>query len=133
MNTYGVDLMGRRRRRRHSAEFKAAVIRECLGAGVSIAAVALAHGLNANMLRKWVIDAEHKGIEPAVAPSPRSASEVAASPPGFVPLALSAPAAAPTLDGGIRIELERAGTRVKIVWPAAAARDCAAWLAQWLR
>ena len=26
MNTYGVDLMGRRRRRRHSAEFKARVI-----------------------------------------------------------------------------------------------------------
>lgn len=26
MNTYGVDLMGRRRRRRHTAEFKAAVI-----------------------------------------------------------------------------------------------------------
>jgi len=42
MNTYGVDLMGRRRRRRHSAEFKAAVIRECLKPGVSIAAVALA-------------------------------------------------------------------------------------------
>ena len=42
MNTYGVDLMGRRRRRRHSAEFKASVIEECLRPGVSIAAVALA-------------------------------------------------------------------------------------------
>jgi transposase-like protein len=56
MNTYGIDLMGRRRRRRHSAEFKAAVIQECMRPGVSIAAVALAHSLNANMLRKWVIE-----------------------------------------------------------------------------
>ncbi|MFT7721726.1 MAG: transposase [Roseateles sp.] len=71
MNTYGVDLMGRRRRRRHTAEFKAAVIEECLRPGVSIAAVALAHGLNANMLRKWVIDAEHK----IMAPPPSAAAE----------------------------------------------------------
>lgn len=65
MNTYGMDLMGRRRRRRHSAEFKAAAIQECLRPGVSIAAVALAHSLNANILRKWLIDAEHACI-PAV-------------------------------------------------------------------
>ena len=73
MDTYGVDLMGRRRRRRHSAEFKAAVIDECMRPGVSIAAVALAHSLNANMLRKWVIDAEHK--VPAVKPAPIVAEE----------------------------------------------------------
>ena len=74
MNTYGVDLMGRRRRRRHSAEFKASVIEECLRPGVSIAAVALAHGLNANMLRKWVIDGEHRLVapEPAAPPVPET-------------------------------------------------------------
>lgn len=48
--------MGRLRRRRHSAEFRAAVIEECLRPGVAVAAVALAHGLNANMVRRWVID-----------------------------------------------------------------------------
>ncbi|WP_295638494.1 transposase [uncultured Methylibium sp.] len=66
MNTYGVDLMGRRRRRRHSAEFKATVIEECLRPGVSITAAALAHSLNANVLSKWVTDAEHK--EPVLHP-----------------------------------------------------------------
>lgn len=126
MNTYGVDLMGRRRRRRHTAEFKAAVIEECLRPGVSIAAVALAHSLNANMLRKWVIDAEHK----VMAPPPSAAPEPPSMPPPtFIPLAL--PAA--TVDGEIRIELQRAGTIIKLVWPAAAARDCAAWLRDWLR
>lgn len=128
MNTYGVDLMGRRRRRRHTAEFKTAVIEECLRPGVSIAAVALAHGLNANMLRKWMIDAEHKIIAPlpSAAPSPEPPPM---PPPTFIPLALPAP----TVDGEIRIELQRAGTVIKIVWPAAAARDCAAWLREWLR
>lgn len=128
MNTYGVDLMGRRRRRRHTAEFKAAVIQECLRPGVSIAAVALAHSLNANMLRKWVIDAEHKVMTPppAAAPEPEPPSM---PPPTFIPLALPAP----TVDGEIRIELHRAGTVIKLVWPAAAARDCAAWLRDWLR
>ena len=127
MNTYGVDLMGRRRRRRHSAEFKATVIQECLRPGVSVAAVALAHSLNANMLRKWVIDAEHRGSKPVAAA--RAPEEAALPPPSFVPLALKAPPA----DGDIRIELQRAGTTVKIAWPAAAARDCAAWLSDWLR
>jgi len=128
MNTYGVDLMGRRRRRRHSAEFKASVVEECLRPGVSIAAVALAHGLNANMLRKWVIDGEHKLVAPlpSVEPVPEPP---AMPPPTFIPLAL--PAA--TVDGEIRIELQRAGTTVKVIWPAAAARDCAAWLRDWLR
>jgi len=120
--------MGRRRRRRHSAEFKADVIAECLKPGVSIAAVALAHGLNANMLRKWVIDGEHqlarvpRSVAPAEEPAP-------APQPTFIPLALPASG----VDGEIQIELQRAGTTIKIVWPAAAARDCAAWLREWLR
>jgi len=121
--------MGRRRRRRHSAEFKAAVIGECLKPGVSIAAVALAHSLNANMLRKWVIDAEHKGIAPVAAKPAKVAEPPPMPAPTFVPLALPAPVG----DGEIRIELQRAGTTVKIVWPAAAARACAAWLSDWLR
>ncbi len=127
MDTYGVDLMGRRRRRRHSAEFKAAVIEECLRPGVSIAAVALAHSLNANMLRKWVIDAEHKG--PAMKPAPIVAEEAALPAPTFVPLAIKAD----PVSGDIHIELQRNGTTVKIAWPAAAASDCAAWLRDWLR
>jgi transposase-like protein len=127
MNTYGVDLMGRRRRRRHSVEFKAAVIRECMRPGVSIAAVALAHSLNANMLRKWVIDAEQAGV-PAQ-PVAAAPEEVNMPSPSFVPLALKAPA----VEGDIRIELHRSGTTVKLVWPAAAAAECAAWLRDWLR
>lgn len=38
MNAYGIDLLGRRRRRWHRAESKATVIGECLRQGVSVAA-----------------------------------------------------------------------------------------------
>jgi transposase len=129
MNTFGLDLMGRRRRRRHSAEFKAAVIKECMRPGVSIAAVALAHSLNANMLRKWVIDAD--STLPAKSKKARTEviEDVAMPAPTFVPLALPAP----TVEGEIRIELQRDSTTVTLVWPAGAARECAAWLSDWLR
>ena len=127
MNTYGIDLMGRRRRRRHSSEFKAAVVGECTRPGVSIAAVALAHSLNANMLRKWVIDAEQAGT---TKPGVEAGSEAARlTPPTFMPLALKAQ----PVEGDIRIELHRSGTTVSVVWPAAAAAECAAWLRDWLR
>lgn len=80
------------------------------------------------MLRKWVIDAEHNVVVPppsvALEPEPPSMP-----PPTFVPLVLPAP----TVNGEIRIELQRAGTINKLVRPAVAARDCAAWLRDWLR
>ena len=40
-------------RRRHSAEFKTRVLAACDEPGASISGVALAHGLNANLVRKW--------------------------------------------------------------------------------
>lgn len=39
-------------------EFRSEVAQACRQPGVSIAAAALANGLNANMVRKWLIDAE---------------------------------------------------------------------------
>ena len=45
------------------------------------------------------------------------------------PLALTAP----EIEGDIRIELQRSGTTVTVVWPASAAAACAAWLRDWLR
>ncbi|WP_114968091.1 transposase [Rhodoferax ferrireducens] len=46
-----------RRLRRHSEQFKSEVIGACRQPGVSIAGVALANGLNANLLRRWVVEA----------------------------------------------------------------------------
>lgn len=49
---------GRRRRRTHSSEFKAQVVASCRHHGVSIAAIAMANGVNANLARRWVIEAQ---------------------------------------------------------------------------
>jgi len=44
-----------RRRRRFSAEFKREVVQACQQPGMSLSGVALRYGLNANMVRKWVV------------------------------------------------------------------------------
>lgn len=51
----------RRPRRRHSIGQKLAIIRECLQPGASLAGVALAHRVNANMVRKWVVKYQQGG------------------------------------------------------------------------
>jgi hypothetical protein len=129
MDTIGIELPARRRRRRHSAEFRSAVIEACRQPGVSVAAVALANGLNANMLRKWVNEAERaEGSE--VAASVSVARCVPAEPAtGFVPVALPGLAA----GGEIRIEVRRAGTTISVSWPVGAAPECAGWLRELLR
>jgi len=43
----------RKIRRRHSAEFKERVLIDCDRADAAVAAVALAHGINANLVNKW--------------------------------------------------------------------------------
>ncbi len=93
MDTFPIELPDRRRRRRHSAEFRAAVIEACRQPGVSVAAVALANGLNANMLRKWVNDAERAhGRDPAGSVELSRCAPVEPT-TGFVPLQLPAPSA----------------------------------------
>ena len=119
----------RRRRRRHSAEFKARVVAACRKSGVSIAAVALDHRLNANLLRRWVVEAERRGgaaesdarVEVAAPMTPM---------PGFVPMPL---AALPVAGRAIEVELRRGSTVVKVSWPLSAAADCGNWLRELLR
>lgn len=49
-----------RRRRVHSAEFKSQAVEASQQPGVSMAAVAMAHGINANLLRRWVHETESR-------------------------------------------------------------------------
>jgi transposase len=121
----------RRRRRLHTAEFKARVVSACRRPGVSIAAVALEHRLNANLLRRWVVAAERT---PVVNPLPtRNVALAGAMPtnPAFVPVELQSAPAVTAQE--IVIELRRGPTVVKMSWPLAAAGACAAWLGELLR
>ena len=42
-------------RRSYTLEYKLEVIRQCSELGVSVAGVALAHRINANLLRRWIV------------------------------------------------------------------------------
>ena len=118
---------GRRRRRRHSAVFKAEAVGACLQPGVSIAAVALARRLNANLLRTWVRQAERNKAPIAIRPTaPSVAIESAES---FVPVAL--PLGSP--ESVIRVELRRKGRTMSLQWPASAARECALLLQELMK
>jgi len=118
---------GRRRRRTHSAHFKAEAVGACQQSGVSIAAVALARGLNAAMLHRWVKEAERSGRPIAIrATTPSVAIESGES---FVPVALPSNPA----EGTIRIEVRRRGGTVSVEWPASVAHECALLLRELMR
>ena len=124
-------------RRRHGADLKAAVLAECEVPGASVAAVALEHGLNANLVRKWLVG---RGIKRTGLPAPRvvnastaeaSPTLVAAMPASFVPVQLPplppAPTATATKD--MKVQLRRGATTVTLSWPA----ECAGELMRWMR
>ena len=141
----------RKLRRRHNAEFKATVMAECQQPGASVAAVSLAHGLNVNLVRKWLVG---KGLKRTGLSAPRTvaprahvepttpAASTSPSALHFVPVEL-APAgveAAPAVDrsdadrtsveADIHIELQRGETRLTVQWPGSQAAHCAAWLGE---
>jgi transposase len=115
-------VQGQRRRRLHSAQFKAQVVRACMP-GVSVAAVALAHGLNANLVRRWLRQCE-ASCTGAVAL--KTAQLPAAA---FVPVELESPSSA---AAHIRLELCRGAATVLVSWPAQEAAACGRWLHEWL-
>ena len=42
-------------RRTYTADYKLAVVRRCQDPGASVAAIALAHRINANLVRRWIV------------------------------------------------------------------------------
>lgn len=113
----------RPRRRRYSAEFRAQVVGECNAPGASVAATALAHGINANLVHRW-------------RRQEREQSRASAAGTEFIPIAIP-----PVTNGGaaerprepIEVRLRHGATQVHVRWPAEAARECAAWLTELMR
>lgn len=109
-------------RRRHSRQLKAEVLVACNAPGASVAAIALAHGLNANLVHKW----RRNQARPVVA------RRLAGTLGEFIALPLCTPPA-PVAQTDIRIELRRGPTTVTVNWPMAGVGECAAWLREWLK
>ena len=123
MNT---TVLERRRRRRHSAEFKAEAVAACRQPGVSIAAVAMSRSVNANLLRRWVAEAERAIETPRTSGQPKALPRPPIEAQQFVPVALEKPPVSSAAR--IRIEVRRGASTVIVEWPASAARECAEWL-----
>ncbi len=125
-------------RRRHSDERKAKVLAACNEPGASISGVALAHGLNTNLVRKW---RSGRGVKlPGVTVFPTAPSQAQAAlvgtAPEFIAIEMPAPPKAaaalvepaPIADALIQIELRRGPLQLNVRWPSSAADDCRAWL-----
>lgn len=149
-------------RRRHSAEVKAKVLAACDEPGASVAAVAHAHGLNANLVHKWRRSLDTRSLSsPAgvmasefvalpLAPAPSATGPAASSVTGMAELTAQPPAvnrtAADAASGfvpiqihkpravpaEIRLELHRGAATVIVTWPADEAAACGCWLREWL-
>jgi transposase len=132
------------KRRVHGAEFKTRVLAECQQPGASVAAVALAHGLNVNLLRKWLVG---RGIKRTGLAAPRAVTRKLAvtddkptSSLQFIPVELAPASVAATAAAAapeqtelpdaeeIRVELTRGATQLCVRWPSTQAAACAAWL-----
>ncbi|SAI71701.1 transposase [Bordetella ansorpii] len=102
------------KRRSYPKALKAQIVAECRQPGISIAGVALSHGVNANLVHKWIRQAERQiGLVST-----------------FVPVALPAVSSA---GRHIEIRLSRGPVQATVQWPVSEAGACVAWLREWLR
>jgi transposase len=108
------------RRRQYSAAFKAQVVAECEVPGASVAKVALAHGINSNIVHAW------RKLE-------RGPAAPVSEPVQFVPVTLAPAPAGASCRQHIEVELRRGAVTMKIAWPIAAASDFAVFTRELLR
>jgi transposase-like protein len=136
-----------RARRVHDAHLKSKVLAECSQAGASVSAVALAHGLNANLVHKWRrgVGLQRAALNadlPARAALASAAPASQAMPVQFVPVGMpmaseptktQAPsrqaAAVVPVDGAmLQVELRRGANSVTVRWPTSQTTQCTQWL-----
>ncbi len=93
-----------KKRRTYSAEFKQQIVQACKAPDVSIASVALQHGLNTNLVSKWIrlIDAKLGNDR---SPLPNK--------PAFIALSCSAPLD-PTPTDMLKVQITLPHSKVEI-------------------
>jgi transposase len=109
----------RKRRRRYDAALKAQIVAECDEPGASVAKVAMAHGINANIVHGWRKLARQSAATDA--------------PARFVPVTVEPAGREPVDERSIEVELRRGSITIKLSWPMSAAMDLSAWMRELLR
>ncbi|WP_417277430.1 IS66-like element accessory protein TnpA [Castellaniella sp.] len=113
-------------RRKHSKALKAQILHACDQPGASVAGIAIAHGLNPNMVQRW--RREVKRGELTLADTPAFIPVVATPAP-----AMLTPPSAPAAPLAIEVQLQRGALQARVSWPVQAAGECAAWLRELFR
>ena len=109
--------------------FKAELDSACQQPGASIAALASSHGMNANVLHRWLKEHARTGCHQPIASQQLSTPAPSPSVPEFIALRL--PSAAPaSVSAELKIELRKGALSMTVSWPIHAAADFAHF-AQW--
>ena len=93
----------------YNAEAKRELVRRCVQPGVSLAATAMAHGVNANLVRKWVV--MQRGRSKTMAPAVKLLA--VASVPASAPTVPTS-SALPPVPGAWKLELVVPGGTIRI-------------------
>lgn len=101
-----------RQRTSYPKPFKAQVVQECLQPGVSIASVALRHGINANLVRKWI---------------PTHRDRQAPALPAFIPLTLER-RTQPEQQMHVSIKVPVGKQKLTVRWPSSEPDGCARFI-----
>jgi transposase len=120
----------KRKRQERSPELKAQVLVECEQPGASVAQVALAHGINANLVHGWRrLERERRQVATDAVTAAGAALKPVMEPLPFVPVTVTPS----TSEATIEIELRRGALTMKATWPLSAATQCATWAREILR
>jgi transposase len=116
-----------RSRRTYSPEFKAQLVAACRIPGMSVASVARTHGINHNILHRWLRELPDPGAL-------RLPDITRKATPAFIELPITeSNAPAVVAADSVHVEIERGDLSVKLHWPAASASACTHWLLELLR
>lgn len=118
----------RRTKRTYSPDTKAALLAACRAPGASIAAVASAHGMNANVLHRWLKESTQSDICPTGVCVETAEQDI----PAFIPVPLLTQAVEP-MEPMIRVEVRKGSLTMAVTWPMSAASAFADWSASVLK
>lgn len=99
-----------RQRKSYPKSFKAQIVQECEQPGVSVAAIAMGHGINPNVVRRWI-------------PLFRDQRTVAL--PAFVPVKIAPVDPKPKPQASAIIELPLGEQPITVKWPTSDPDGCA--------
>ena len=112
--------------RTYTRQFKAELVVACQQPGASIAAIALQHGMNTNVLHRWLKEHALDGRHRLIGPDPLGVAVTASPVPAFIPLKLPTTRHEP-IACEIKVELRKGAVSMTLTWPARAAGDLAHW------